>query len=169
MSSASREAGHEEVTYAHHFGIEMEVIPGISSCISLAGLQGIPVTRRGVSESFWVLTGTTRHGSLSEDVRLASRSTATVIILMGMRKLRQIAALFAEAGRTELTVLIIQNGSLPDEKRVLGTIADIADRAEAAGIGSPGIIIVGEVARLHPEWRIDAVDAVDTVDAVEAK
>ncbi len=145
--------GHEELTYAARCGIPTRVVPGISSCIALPELQGVPVTRRGVSESFWVLTGTTRRGALSADVELAARSTATAVILMGMRKLAEIAACFAAHGKSDTPVLVIQNGSLPDERRILGTVADIAEKVAAAGIGSPGIIVVGEVARLHPGWE----------------
>lgn len=149
--------GHEELSYVSGFGIETEVVPGISSCISLPELQGVPVTRRGCSESFWVLTGTTRSGALSEDVALAARSTATVIILMGMRKLRDIAALFSKQGKTRLPAMVIQNGSMPGERCVLGTVGDIAERVEAAGVGSPGIIVLGEVAALHPQWVSEEV------------
>lgn len=145
--------GHEELSYAARCGIETTVIPGISSCIALPELQGVPVTRRGSSESFWVLTGTTRRGTLSADVALAARSTATVIILMGMRKLREITDLFQRQGKADMPVLVIQNGSLPNERRVLGRIDDITGRVEAAGVGSPGIIIIGEVAALHPAWK----------------
>lgn len=145
--------GHEELTYVKKFGIETAVVPGISSCIALPELQGVPVTRRGLSESFWVLTGTTRRGTLSDDVALAAQSTATAIILMGMRKLREIAALWSSFGRGDTPVLVIQNGSLPSERRVLGRIDDIAGRVDKAGLGSPGIIIIGEVAALHPAFK----------------
>ena len=151
--------GHEEITYAAAFGIATEVVPGISSAISLPELQRVPVTRRGISESFWVLTGTTRSGALSQDIYQAARSNATAVVLMGMRKLRQIAEVYTAAGRAELPVMVIQNGSRTDERHVLGTIADIADRAEAAGIGSPGLIVIGEVVGLHPDLNLVAARA----------
>ena len=143
--------GHEEMIYAQAFDIETEVVPGISSCIALPELAGIPVTRRGLNESFWVLTGTTRSGKLSTDVALAAQSSATAIILMGMRKIREIGETFAKAGKADTPVLVIQNGSLPNEKRVLGTVTEIADKVEAQGLGAPGIIVIGEVVSLHPE------------------
>lgn len=149
--------GHEELEYARSRGMDVRVIPGISSAIALPELQGVPVTRRGVSESFWVLTGTTRNGCLSDDVRLAARSTATVIILMGMRKLAEICDCFDAAGKGKTPVMLIQHGSLPEERRLLGTVDDIAEKAEQAGIGSPGLIVIGEVAALHPKWNDLAV------------
>jgi uroporphyrin-III C-methyltransferase len=145
--------GHEELEHARGEGIETAVIPGISSATALAGLQGVPVTRRGISESFWVITGATRNGDLSADIALAARSTATVIILMGARRLREIGRVFAEQGRGDTPALIIQNGSLPDERRALAPIARLAQKAEAAGLGAPAVIIVGPVAALHPDWE----------------
>ena len=79
--------GHEELEYAENFGILTEIIPGITSAISVPALQGIPVTRRGISESFWVITGSTKEGRLSKDIELAAQSTATIVVLMGMNKL----------------------------------------------------------------------------------
>ena len=143
--------GHEEITYAANFDIETVVVPGISSCISLPELQRVPVTRRGVNESFWVLTATTRSGALSKDIALAAQSSATAIILMGMRKLPLIAETFAAAGKADTPVLVIQNGSLPNERYVLGTVSNIAQRVAAAGLGVPGLIVIGEVVDLHPD------------------
>ena len=143
--------GHEELAYAESFGIATVVVPGISSSIALPELQGVPVTRRGVAESFWVLTGTTRDGTVSADVYDAARSRATAVILRGMRRLGEIAAAFTAAGRGEVAALVVERGSTERERHVVGTVADIADRVAVAGIGSPGIIVIGEVVALHPE------------------
>lgn len=141
--------GHEEMAYLTRLGIPVNVIPGISSCISLPALQGVPVTRRHYNESFWVLTGTTRAGTLSEDVQLAVQSTATVIILMGVRRLAEIAELYRAAGRAELPAMVIQNGSLPEERRVVATIGELPALAAEQGIGTPGLIVIGETVGLH--------------------
>ncbi|MCO6492701.1 MAG: uroporphyrinogen-III C-methyltransferase [Phaeodactylibacter sp.] len=151
--------GQEEVAYARELGIPVEVIPGISSCIAVPELQHVPPTRRGYSESFWVVAGTTRSGGLSKDLALAARSTATVIVLMGMRKARAIAALFERQGKGHLPAMAIQNGALPDERRVLGTAAEIADKIEAEGLGTPGILVFGEVVALHPDWDFAEIAA----------
>lgn len=141
--------GHEEMEYAEAFDIPVEVVPGISSSISLPELQGVPVTRRGLNESFWVLTGTTRTGELSKDVAIAAQSSATAIILMGIRKLPEIARLFTKNGKNDTPVMVIQNGSRVDEKVVVGTISTIVEQAMTAQIGTPGIIVIGEVVSLH--------------------
>lgn len=144
--------GHEEMTYLAEFGVPVYVIPGISSSISLPALQGVPVTRRHYNESFWVLTGTTRAGTLSDDVALAVKSSATVIILMGIRRLPEIADLYRAEGRSEIPAMVIQNGSLPEERSVVGTIGELPALAAEQGIGTPGIIVIGETVRLHRDF-----------------
>jgi uroporphyrin-III C-methyltransferase len=154
--------GHEEILYARQFNIETEVIPGISSSIAVPELQGIPLTRRGINESFWVLTGTTRNHELSEDIEVAARSSATIVILMGMTKLQEIAAIFVKEGKAALPVIIIQNGSLPEEKIVLGFIHNIVARAAQQQVSSPAIIVIGEVVSLHEGFdaaRRESVEA----------
>ncbi|PHN06225.1 uroporphyrinogen-III C-methyltransferase [Flavilitoribacter nigricans] len=144
--------GHEEMTYLAGYGVPVYVIPGISSSISLPALQGVPVTRRHLNESFWVLTGTTRAGTLSSDVSLAVKSSATVIILMGIRRLREIAELYRSEGRADIPAMVIQNGSLPEERSAVGTIGELPALAEAQQIGTPGIIVIGETVRLHRDF-----------------
>ena len=141
--------GHEELAYAEAFDIEVEVIPGISSSIAVPELQAIPLTKRGVSESFWVITGTTSEGALSKDIYYAAKSNATVIILMGMRKLKEIATVFINADKAETPAAIIQDGSLVDEKIGISKVKDIVKIAETNNLSSPAIIVIGEVVSLH--------------------
>lgn len=148
--------GQEELEFAQAFDIETTVVPGISSCIAVPELQEVPLTRRGINQSFWVLTATTRAGQLSEDVALAAQSSATVVILMGMKKLSKIVAVFREAGKTDLPVMVVQNGSTEKERVALGTVDTIEGEVEAKGLGTPGIIVLGEVVSLHPDLRIAA-------------
>ena len=145
--------GYEEIAFAQEFGIETNVVPGISSSVAVPALAGIPLTTRGVSESFWVLTGTTKNHALSADVVKAARSTATLVILMGMHHLSQIIRIFAEAGKADTPVAIIQNGSTPEQKIGLGTVKTIVAEAEKEGLANPAIIVVGEVVRLHPNYQ----------------
>jgi uroporphyrin-III C-methyltransferase len=151
--------GHEEQTYAEAQGVTVSVVPGISSVYSVPALQSIPLTRRGISESFWVITGTTRHGTLSQDVALAAQSTATVVILMGMRQLAKIQTVFEAYGQHNTPVAIIQNGSLPEEKIGVATVATMVEMAAEEDLGSPAIIVIGEVVREHkvPAWVNEAI------------
>lgn len=142
--------GHEEMEYAQSFGIAVELVPGISSAISVPELQGIPVTRRGVSESFWVLTATNKKDELSSDILLAAQSTATVIILMGTRKLAEIVGLYHAAGKQAEHIAIIQNGSQANEKIAIGTMNTIVNQVNEQRIGSPAVIVIGNVVKYHP-------------------
>lgn len=137
--------GHEEYNYIQSFGIDVEVIPGISSAIAVPELSNIPLTKRGVSESFWVLTATNKKGELSKDILQAVKSDATIVILMGVSKLPQIVKLFEQQNKQHLPVAIIQNGSLKSSKTVIGKVHSIEEIAQEQKIGTPAIIVVGEV------------------------
>lgn len=106
---------------------------------------GVPLTKRGISESFWVITGTTSARKLSKDVALAAQSTATVVILMGMSKLQEIVSLFKAAGKQNIPVGIIQNGTTDNEKSVFGTVDSIQEKVKEKNIAAPAIIVIGEV------------------------
>ena len=149
--------GYEEIEHARSFNIETEVIPGISSSIGVPALAGIPVTHRGLSESFWVITGTTRTGQLSHDIKLAAKSTATVVILMGVSKLHEIVEVYRSEGKEDLPVALIQNGSLPEERTAIGTVNTIEEIVTNKRIGSPAVIVAGEVVRLPPEFITEEV------------
>jgi len=138
----------EEISAAQSAGIAIEIIPGITSAIAVPASQMIPVTSRGINESFWVTTGTTQSGKISDDIKLAAQSSATVVILMAMSKLEEIMEVFAGFGKGETLVAIIQNGTMPDAKMVTGTVRDIFYKAQYAGLSNPAIIIVGEVVKL---------------------
>lgn len=139
--------GAEEVAYAEANGVKVNVVPGISSALSVPASLNIPITARGISESFWVVTGTTKAGDISADVALAAQSSATVVILMGLNKLPEIMLQFSGFGKQHTPVAIIQNGTLPDQRSVVGTVSTIDGLAAQAGIGSPAIIVVGEVVK----------------------
>lgn len=138
----------EEIDAAVGAGMEVEMVPGISSALAAPASEMIPLTCRGISESFWVVTGTTRSGELSNDIKLAAQSTATVIILMAMSKLEAIMEIFTGYGKGETAVAIIQNGTTPQSKMVTGKVRDIYFRAQHAGLENPAVIIIGEVVNL---------------------
>lgn len=140
----------EEIEAAREAGIPVQVVPGISSAVAVPAGQMIPLTCRGINESFWVTTGTTQSGEISADIKLAAQSSATVIILMAMSKLEAIMEIFAGHGKSDTPVAIIQEGTTSREKMVMGTVRDIVFRAQHAGLGNPAVIIVGEVVKLHP-------------------
>lgn len=139
----------EEMTIARDAGIAVEVIPGISSAIAVPSSQMIPLTCRGVNESFWVTTGTTQSGEISGDLKLAAQSNATIIILMAMSKLEKIMDIFLENNKATTPVAIIQDGTTENEKIVIGTVKDITYKAQYAQLSNPSIIVVGDVVKFH--------------------
>lgn len=149
--------GFEEYDYAHHYGICCEVVPGVSSSIAVPASQGIPVTSRGVSESFWVITGTTRNGELSDDLRLAVQSKATVVVLMGLHKVTEICAMYCQAGRGHLPMAVVQNGTRINEQCVLGQVWNIPQLVAEQGVGAPAVLIIGEVVSLHPSYLAECL------------
>jgi uroporphyrin-III C-methyltransferase len=146
--------GHEELDFAAEYNIPTQVVPGISSSIGVPGLQGIPVTHRGLSESFWVVTGTTSDGKVSADLYQAAKTNATIVVLMGIHKLAQIAEIFKNEGKGKLPVAVIQSGTTVNEKVVIGIADNIAELAEESGITSPALIVFGEVVSLHPKFKL---------------
>ena len=152
--------GKEELEYAEAFGIETEVVLGISS-VNLPGYYGIPLTRRGVNESFWVITATTQKGALSKDIALAAQSNATVILLMGLRKLSEITAVFQRQGKGELPVAVISKGSLSEGRVIFGSMNTINNNVARSGIKTPALIVAGEAIGTH-EHFYDALEQLKT-------
>lgn len=147
----------EEIDAARAAGIGLAMVPGISSALAVAASQMIPITCRGINESFWVTTGTTQHGTISPDIELAAKSSATIVILMAMSKLEAIMDIFSANGKQQTPVAIIQDGTTQKEKCVIGTVKDISFRAQYHHMSNPAIIIVGEVVKLHPSFIQSAV------------
>ncbi len=147
--------GYEELDYAASYSIETDVVPGISSAISVPGLQGIPVTHRGLSESLWILSGSDNNGDLSAELKDAARSKATVVILLGFDKLTEIVAIYQEVGKGGLPVAVIQNGSMTNEKIAVGIVNTIVETAEEQQIDNTGpvLLIFGSAVELHHQFQ----------------
>lgn len=139
--------GSEEINYARSKGLETAVVSGITSSIAVPAAVGIPLTQRGTSESFWVITGTTSQKKLSADVALAAQSTATVVILMGMSNLPEIVETFSRYGKEDTPVSVIQNGTTENERSGFGTIKNIEKVVTENQLMAPAIIVIGEVVR----------------------
>lgn len=146
--------GHEEWEHVTTHGFQVEVIPGVSSALAVPATSNIPLTKRGVNESFWVVTGTTANGSFSNDMSLAARSSATVIVLMGMRNLSRIVELFRMYRGDHESVAIIQNGTSADERKAIATLGSIEQLAVENDLSSPAIIVIGTVAGQCPDYAL---------------
>lgn len=144
--------GGEEAELLAAEGIEFEVIPGISSSIAAPAYAGIPLTHRKYSSSFSVITGNediTKTESTIEWATLAS-GTDTLVFLMGVRNIDNIARKLIEHGKLPDTpAAVVRWGTRPDQKTVVGTLADIAGQVKEEGIRPPAVMVVGNVVQLR--------------------
>lgn len=137
--------GGEEAEFCRQHGVEVEVVSGVTSAISVPAAAGIPVTHRGLAKGFSVVTG---HEELSV---VPARADHTIVLLMGVGQLRESAAALAAAGLPQDTpVGIVENGYLPNQRVTIGTVGSIADQAEATGVANPAVIVIGDVVRVSP-------------------
>lgn len=148
--------GSEEAEALHAAGIPFEVVPGVSSPVAATAYAGISLTHRVSSSSVAYVTATesAEKDRSSHDWAKLATATETLVIFMGMRKLESLMRLLIEHGRSKNTpAAIIESASLPRQRTVLGTVGTIADRAQAAGLGTPAITIIGEVVKLREALR----------------
>lgn len=144
--------GGEEILTLEQHGIAYEVIPGITSAVSVPAYAGIPVTHRGASQSFSVVTGHTadEEGNLPEDFKYLAKLGGTLVILMGVGNLEKITETLLEYGRpADTPVAVVSNGTTIWQEEARGSLQDICQKVKEAGIKAPAIIVVGEVASLH--------------------
>lgn len=151
---------NEEIEYIEEFGIPVSVVPGISSSIAVPSSQGIPMTKRGVSSSFWVMTATKRDGSFSQDLVYASRSSTTMVILMGVRKLHHIVEEVSKYRGRMTPIAVIQNGTTKDERCIVATLGTIENHKDDIAFELPGIIVIGDVVAEHPSFFDEEVQRV---------
>jgi len=143
--------GGEEGIYLRERGIAFELIPGITSAIAVPEYAGIPVTHRGVTVSFRVVTGHEAPNKARSQIPWENyRSDDTIIFLMGLHNLRRIASKLIEIGKpADYPVAVISRGTTPEEKTVIGTLSDIYEKAK--DLPTPALIVVGEVVKLHAQ------------------
>jgi len=147
--------GGEEAEALYEAGIPFEVVPGISSALAVPAYAGIPLTHRDVSSSVAILTGASSRDFDDVSAKLADLSRAdTIVILMGVANLRMIADDLIACGRDpETPAAVIRWGTYETQQTVNGTLRSIADEAESSGMRPPGVIIIGEVARLRERLK----------------
>ena len=140
--------GSEEVEACVAAGVPVTVVPGLSSAIAVPALAGIPLTHRGVAHEAVVVSGhlAPGHPESMVDWTALARLSGTIVILMGVQNLGDIAAVLSEHGRAADTpVAVIQDGSMPAEKLTVGTLETIAEVAAQANVRPPAIIVIGGV------------------------
>lgn len=148
--------GGEEAQVLSREGIPYEVVPGITSAISVPAYAGIPVTQRHIASSVAFITGheaSTKTKGTVEWERIA-QSVDTLVVMMGIRNLGNIAERLINGGRDPKTpVAIIEKGTTKLQKTITGTLETIEVKARIEGIKPPAITIIGKVVNLREELR----------------
>lgn len=142
--------GGEEAEALVDAGVPFEVVPGVTSAVAVPAYAGIPLTHRRLASAVAIVTGHEDPAAGTSDVDWAAVArVSTLVVLMGMRKLHGLAARLVALGREASTpAAVIQWGTTPAQRAVLGTLGDVAAKARAAGMGPPGVLVVGPVAAL---------------------
>ncbi|WP_143321323.1 uroporphyrinogen-III C-methyltransferase [Clostridium sp. HBUAS56010] len=143
--------GGEEVLALAEEGIPYEVVSGVTSAVAALASAGIPVTHRGLSRSFHVMTGHTlsSEGTLPPDFNAFAKLSGTLVFLMGLGNLSLIVKGLIQQGKgKETPAAVIESGTLLEQRVVRGTLLDIEEKVLQSKIKSPAIIVVGEVASL---------------------
>jgi uroporphyrin-III C-methyltransferase/precorrin-2 dehydrogenase/sirohydrochlorin ferrochelatase len=139
--------GGEEVLACEAAGVPVEVVPGVTSAVSVPAAAGIPVTHRGLARGFSVVTG---HDDLGE---LPTARDHTLVLLMAVTNLPRVAERLVAAGRDPGTPAAVVEDGYGDAQRVTTARLDaIAGRAAAVGVRAPAVVVVGDVVTLSPHW-----------------
>ena len=154
--------GGEEMQALARAGIPFVIVPGVSSATGVPTAAGIPLTHRDVAGAFAVVSA--HRAGTRDDVDWAALARVdTLVILMGVARLHEITHILMAHGRAPDTpVALVERGTLPDERVLLGTLADIAARARTANVRPPAVIIVGKVVgqsssqavKRSPSWLV---------------
>lgn len=141
--------GGEEALYCVEHSVPVEVVPGVTSAVSVPAAAGIPVTHRGIAASFVVASA---HEGAEHVLAAAADAApdATLVLLMGVTRLAETAAALIAAGRAADTpVALVERGWTPEQRTTTTTLADAARDAVAAGVQAPAVVVVGQVVSLR--------------------
>jgi uroporphyrinogen III methyltransferase/synthase len=148
--------GSEEAEALAEAGIPFEVVPGVASPMAASAYTGISLTHRDVASSVAYVTATesVEKDQSAHDWSKLATATQTLVFFMGLRKLDSLMRLLIEHGRAPSTpAAVVSSASLASQRTVVGTVADIAQKAHAAGLEMPALTIVGEVVSLREQLR----------------
>jgi len=145
--------GGEEGAYLHARDVQFEIIPGITSAVSVPAYAGIPVTHRGVAVSFRVVTG---HESPNKEISQIPwenfKTDDTIIFLMGLHNLSKISSKLIEVGKpVDYPCAVISRGTTQEQQVVVGTLQNIVQKAK--DVPTPALIIVGHVVKLREQLQ----------------
>ncbi len=144
--------GGEEIRALKKHGIAFEIVPGVTSAVAVPALAGIPVTDRRYASSFTVVTGQEDPAKAEQKVEYGNLRADTIVILMGIRNLKKIAAQMLKTRGKDTPVAIIEEGTTERQRIVVGNLGNIAKKTEREKVKPPAVIVVGDVVKLRKEF-----------------
>jgi uroporphyrin-III C-methyltransferase len=152
--------GGEELETLRHNGIDIEMVPGISSALAVPASVGIPLTHRKYASQVTIITGheDPGKGESALDWQLLAKSRATIVVLMGVANLPQIAQALIKNGRSaETPVAVIERGLREDRRVTIAPLKSVAQAAKKAGVKPPAVIVIGDVVTLYDPDATDLI------------
>jgi uroporphyrin-III C-methyltransferase len=144
--------GGEEAVACVRAGVSFTIVPGVTSAIAVPAYAGIPVTHRGITQDFAVVSAhlDPSHPGATVDWESLARGPGTLVLMMAVAHLDQVAAELIKHGRDRATpVAIISDGTTPNQRVLTSTLEGVAADAAAAAVRPPAVVVVGEVVRLR--------------------
>ncbi|HXW47035.1 MAG TPA: uroporphyrinogen-III C-methyltransferase [Streptosporangiaceae bacterium] len=144
--------GGEEALACVRAGVPFQVVPGVTSAVAVPAYAGIPVTHRGITQDFAVVSAhlDPSHPGATVDWEALARGAGTLVLLMAVSHLDAVAAELIKRGRDAATpVAVIRDGTMPGQQVLTSTLAEVAGDAERAGIRPPAVVVIGDVVRLR--------------------
>lgn len=148
--------GGEEALALAAAEVAFEIVPGVSSAYSVPACAGIPVTHRGMASQVHFITGHEQRGGSSVDYRELAKSEGTLVFLMGVQRIKEIAEMLMKYGKDGKTpAAVIRNGTMGVQEEVISRLDTIGADVQKSGIKPPGIFVVGDVVSLSEtiHWR----------------
>jgi uroporphyrin-III C-methyltransferase/precorrin-2 dehydrogenase/sirohydrochlorin ferrochelatase len=152
--------GGEEIETLAASGVRFRVVPGITAACGVAAYAGIPLTHRDYAQSCVLVTGHLKDGTMNLDWHGLARPRQTVVVYMGLLGLKQLCERLVEHGMpTDMPAAVVQQATMPQQRVITGTLADLAERVEGSGLRPPTLVIVGDVVKLRDTLNWYEIDA----------
>jgi uroporphyrin-III C-methyltransferase len=148
--------GGEEALACARAGVPVQVVPGVTSAVAVPAFAGIPVTHRGITQDFAVVSAhlDPSQPGATVDWESMARGPGTLVLLMGVAHLAEVSAELIKRGRDAATpVAVICDGTLPTQQVLTSTLGEVAADADRAGLRPPAVVVIGEVVRLREVLR----------------
>ncbi len=156
--------GGEEIEYLNSHSVKTQIVSGITSGINVPACLGIPLTHRDYARSVTFITGTSKDHTFNTDWESLAKSDNTIVIFMGLYKIKEIITSIIEAGIPALTPsAAIENGSRKNQRQILATLKDLPQLVNEAQFKSPTLIIIGKVVTLSPLWKAKILSLPSTI------